>query len=133
MLGRLFELGRNRTAGIMSKIPEFSDSDMWIVKSTLEERYGSAPEIQFAETEMRLDKSRTELVPCPTLYWEKEGCHFVIVKVGDNRFRCQFFYRVHQQYGTGTETYDDLTECIVTLLQVQADHHAKQRAEDNPN
>ncbi len=25
-------------------------------------------------------------------------------------------------YGTGVEEYDDLSECIVTLLQVQADY-----------
>jgi hypothetical protein len=27
-------------------------------------------------------------------------------------------------YGTGVEEYDDLSECVVTLLQVQADHAA---------
>lgn len=115
----------------MSKIPDFSESDQWIVRSTLAERYGSSPDIQLAETEMRLDRSHSELAPCPTLYWEVEGCHFVIAKVGDNRFRCQFFYRIHQMYGTGTETYDDLAECIVTLLQVQADHHAKEHKGEN--
>ena len=52
---------------------------------------------------------------------------------GDNRFRFQFYYSVIQMYVSGTETYDHLTECIVTLLQVQADHHAKEHAEDNPN
>jgi hypothetical protein len=30
-------------------------------------------------------------------------------------------------YGTGTEEYDDLSECMVTLLQVQADHVASER------
>jgi hypothetical protein len=25
-------------------------------------------------------------------------------------------------FGTGIEEYDDLSECLVTLLQVQADH-----------
>jgi hypothetical protein len=29
-------------------------------------------------------------------------------------------------YGTGVEEYDDLSECAVTLLQVQADHKAVQ-------
>ena len=29
-------------------------------------------------------------------------------------------------------TYDDLTECTVTLLQVQADHHAKEHAGEDP-
>ncbi|HHJ15451.1 MAG TPA: hypothetical protein ENJ80_02015 [Gammaproteobacteria bacterium] len=112
----------------MSVIPDFTDSELWIIKSTLQERYGETPEVQLAETELRLDPSRTELAPCPTAYWEVNKCHFIICKTGDNRFRCQFFYRIHQMYGTGTETYDDLTECVVTLLQVQADYEAKQEA-----
>jgi hypothetical protein len=29
-------------------------------------------------------------------------------------------------YGTGVEEYDDLSECMVTLLQVQADYAAAQ-------
>ena len=117
----------------MSGIPDFSDSEMWIIKATLEERYGSAPELQLAETEMRLDRGRTELIPCPTVYWQVDDCHFVVVKTGDRHYRCQFFYRIHQMYGTGVEEYDDLTECVVSLLQVQADHQASERSEDNPN
>jgi len=113
----------------MSGIPDFSDTELWIMKSTLEERYGKPVEVQLAESEMRLNRGRTELAICPTAYWEVDNCHFVIVKSGDNRYRCQFFYRIHQMYGTGVEEYDDLTECVVSLLQVQADHHATDRAE----
>jgi hypothetical protein len=32
-------------------------------------------------------------------------------------------------YGTGVEEYDDLSECAVTLLQVQADHVASRDEE----
>ena len=117
----------------MSGIPDFSDSELWIIQSTLEERYGDAPDIQLAETEMRLNRARTELIPCPTAYWEAGDCHFVVVKTGDRHYRCQFFYRVHQMYGTGIEQYDDLTECVVTLLQVQADHHARVQGAGEPD
>lgn len=113
----------------MSGIPDFSDSELWFIQTTLAERYGAAPEIQLAETEMRLDPGKTELVPCPTAYWETDGCHFVALKTGDRRYRCQFFYRIHQMCGTGIEQFDDLTECVVTLLQVQADHHAREHAD----
>ena len=114
----------------MHRVPDFSDNELWIIKSTLQERYGEAPEVQLAETELRLDLSRTELSLCPAAYWEVDSCHFVIAKTGDNRFRCQFFYRVHQMYGTGRDEYDDLTECVVTLLQVQADQQAKDAGDD---
>jgi len=106
----------------MSGIPDFSDSELWIIKSTLEERYGKSPEIQLAETEMRLNRGKTELVACPTVYWQ----------TGDRNYRCQFFYRIHQMYGTGIEEYDDLTECMVTLLQVQADHDVYKHAAGAP-
>ncbi len=43
--------------------------------------------------------------------------------------RCQFFYRRRQMYGTGIPEYDDLAECVVSLLQVQADRHAGQQDE----
>jgi hypothetical protein len=36
-------------------------------------------------------------------------------------------------YGTGVEEYDDLSECMVSLLQVQADHHAREHAGQNAN
>lgn len=110
----------------MSQIPDFSKSELWTIQSTLMERYGEndAPQIDLAETEMRLDKGSTQLVACPAAYWAYGKCHFLIIKTTDNRYRCQFFYRIHQIYGTGTEEYDDLAKCAVTLLQVQADHEA---------
>jgi len=33
-------------------------------------------------------------------------------------------------YGTGIEEFDDLSECVVTLLQVQADYVASGRDTD---
>lgn len=110
----------------MKAIPDFTESELWTISSTLEERYGETREIQFAETELRLDLSSTEMVPCPAVFWEDEGCNFIICKTGPERYRCQFFYRVHKMYGTGIEEYDNLSECAVTLLQVQADYVAKQ-------
>ena len=54
----------------------------------------------------------------------------MVVKVGEGAYRSQLFYRVHQQFGTGVEEYNDLTECVVTLLQMQAGHEAKRQAEE---
>ena len=109
----------------MIKIADFTDSELWIIKTTLEERYGEAIEPMLADVELRLDPGTTELTACPAAYWERGGCHFVVPKIGDNRYRCQFYYRNYQMYGPGVEVFDDLSECMVTLLQVQADHEAK--------
>lgn len=113
----------------MGTIADFSDSELWLLRSTLKERYGEDVEVQLADTEMRLDRHSTQLHTCPAAYWERDKCHFIVVKTGDNRYRAQFFYRLYQMYGTGIEEFDDLSTCVVTLLQVQADHEVKERAE----
>lgn len=106
----------------MSKIADFSGAELWVIKSTLRERYGRPVEPEPAEAELRLDPHSTELVVCPSVYWEQRGARFIVTKTGDGRYRCQFFYSVREQYGTGIEEYNDIGECITALLQVQADH-----------
>ena len=115
----------------MSQIADFTDSEIWIIKTTLEERYGEQVEPALADTELRLDPGLTELTVCPAAYWERDDCHFVVAKTGDGRYRSMFYYRNYQMYGTGVEEFDDLSECMVTLLQVQADEAAS-RAGTNP-
>ena len=111
----------------MDEIPDISNTEMWILETTLQERYGKKVTAELAETEIRLYPADRELTICPTLYWEHDNCHFVIFKTGENRYRSQFFYRIHQQFGTDIKDYEDLTECAVTLLQAQADHDAKEK------
>lgn len=114
----------------MSSIKDFTESELWLVRTTLEERYGQAPDIQLADIELRLNPYGTELTDCPAAFWSHEDCNFIVGKTGEPRYRCQFYYRVHQMYGTGVEEYDDLSECVVTLLQVQADYVGNQAAEN---
>lgn len=113
----------------MVEIPDITDSETWIIKNTLRERYGEGKEFSLADSEIRLMPSDRELTACPVVYWEHQGCHFVIFKTGERKYRAQFFYRGYQQYGTGVREYDDLSECAVSLLQVQADHQAKESGE----
>ena len=111
----------------MSAIRDITETEQWIVRTTLKERYGRDVELQYGDAEIRLDPADRELTSCPVVVWEVGGCHFVVMKTGEKRYRCQFYYRGHQQYGTGIDEYDDLSECTVSLLQVQADHSARQR------
>jgi len=113
----------------MPEIKDFTDSEKWIVETTLRERYGHAVEYSLGDADIRLAPSDRELSVCPVVHWEVDGCHFVVFKAGDRRYRCQFFYRGYQQYGTGVYEYDDLTECVVSLLQAQADHAAQERGD----
>ena len=70
-----------------------------------------------------------ELTLCPAIFWQVDDTSFVIVKVGEKRYRSQFYYRGYQQYGTGKSEFDDMTDCVVTLLQVHADKEAMRREE----
>lgn len=113
----------------MPSISDFNKNELWIIDSTLTERYRRSVETQFADTELRLNPNSTSMTDCPAVYWSDGDAHFVIIKSGEGCYRSQFFYRVHQQYGTGIEEYNDLSECVVTLLQVQADHEVNRQRE----
>jgi len=108
-------------------IPDFTETDRWVVDTTLKERYGKAIEVKQADVELRLSQADRELTLCPALFWAEREAGFVLAKTGDNRFRCQFYYSVREQYGTGREEYDDLAECVTALLKLQADHEAQRQ------
>ena len=106
----------------MDQIADFNDTEMWIIRTAIRERYGREVELMLADSELRLDSGSTELTSCPTLVWQDNDAHLAIFKIGEDQYRCQFFYRGHEQFGTGKRVFTDLGECIITLLQVQADH-----------
>jgi hypothetical protein len=110
-------------------IPDFTEREIWAVETAVKERYCKAVEIQQADVELRLDPVMPVLTACPALVWQEQNCTFLVAKVGENRFRPQFFYSVREQYGTGQAEYDDLAECVITLLKVQADQESKRLAE----
>jgi len=109
-----------------ARIPDFTDADRWVVESALKERYGRPVAVELADSEVRLDPASGEITLCPTLYWEAPGVEFVIFKVGEGRYRSQFYYSLAEQFGTGRD-FDDLAECVVTTLRLQADNE-KDRA-----
>lgn len=114
-------------------IPDFTESERWVVSSTLKERYGKEIETQDVETEIRLFPDDRELTVCPGIYWEDEsGCHFIVSKTGESRYRCMFFYRVLRRYGTGKDEYDNLGDCVIALLRVQADHDSTGEGKQAP-
>jgi len=106
----------------MTAIPDFTEAEHKHVSTLLFNRYGKLVPIQLADSELQLGGDPAQLTLCPTIYWNERGAHFVVCKVGENSYRCQFFYSEADQYGTGREEYDDLGTCILTLLQVQSDH-----------
>lgn len=109
----------------MKPIPDIDDAERRVVERALRERYGRRVPTELAEVELKLSPQDESLTACPTLYWEERGAAFVITKLGDGRWRTMFFYPADvqgEQYGTGRPEYDDLAECVTTVLRLQADH-----------
>ena len=110
-------------------IPEFDTGERWLVESCLKERYGKIVTTQPADVELRIAQGDVQLTVCPTLYWDERGAAFVVAKVGEGRWRTMFFYPAEEggeQYGAGRAEYDDLADCVISVLRAQADHE-KQR------
>lgn len=103
-------------------VPDFTETERELVADLLRQRYGKAVTPEPAESELRLDAGNDGVTVCPTLYWSERGAHFVVCKIADGRYRCQFFYTDADHYGTGRDEYDDLRQCVLTLLRVQSDH-----------
>lgn len=103
-------------------IPDFADQELSTIANCLQHRYGQAPELQLADSELRLDLSSTQLVLCPTVVWNHEGITFVVFKTADHRYRTLFYLSPNEQFGTGVAEFDDVEKCVMTLLQVQADY-----------
>jgi len=117
------------------EVADFTDNELWTLEQTLRERWGadSGIELQFADADVRVHPGDRETTECPAAIWQYQGCNYVIFKIGTKKYRCQFFYRGYQQYGTGIPEYDDMGDCVVSLLQVQADHYRENMMEKDEN
>jgi len=117
----------------MPSIPDFTVTEQWTVESTLKERWADrAVELQLADVEIKLYPEDRETTECPAVFWQVDDANFVIIKVAERSYRSQFYYRGFQQYGTGKLEYDDLADCVTTMLQVHADKESMNR-EDEKN
>ncbi len=101
---------------------------MALMRAALRERFGRAVEIEGVETEVRIHPADRDLTPCPALYWEEDGCRFVLSKTGVNHFRSMFFWSVRDRFSTGQEEYDNLGDCVVTLLKMQEEAAAVRKS-----
>lgn len=107
----------------MSAIPDFTETERWAIQSTVDERWrNGATRLREADVEVRLNPADTGLTSCPAMYCRVEHWNFVVFKSADHRYRCRFFSsRDLEQTGTGIDEYDDIADCVVTLLRTQAD------------
>lgn len=114
----------------MTAVTDFTETETWAIETTLKERWpGQNIGLQLADVEIKMFPDDRELSEVPAIFWQVDDANFVIIKVGDRSYRCQFYYRGYQQYGTGKSEFDDITDCLVMLLQVHADKEVMNREE----
>ncbi len=114
----------------MSTIKDITDTEHWAVSSTLKQRWPDQEvELQLADVEIKLYSHDRELTTCPALFWQVGETSFIIVKIAERTYRSQFYYRGYQQYGTGKSEFDEIADCVTTLLQVHADKETDLRQE----
>ena len=114
----------------MSSIPDITETEQWAISTTLKERWPERSiELQLADVEIRMHPGDRELSECPAIFWQVDEASFIIIKVADRVYRAQFFYRGYQQYGSGVKDFDDIADCLVTMLQVHADRETARKEE----
>lgn len=109
-----------------SGIADFTEHETWLIRSTLDERYGKdVVDAQQVDVELRLSLGDKELTLCPAMYWEEGKSRFLLAKIEDNPrtgerlYHSQFFYSVRHHYGEESNQYKDLGDCVVNLLKLQ--------------
>lgn len=82
-----------RCRDFMNALPDFTDAELWVARAAINERYGKAVVLERADSELRRDPKSTALTLCPTRFWNARTTNFVMFKVGDRRYRRQFFHK----------------------------------------
>ena len=109
----------------MTQIPDYTEKERTIVQSTVSKRWkNETVEIQLADVEIQIDPKKTDLTECPALFWLANDYSFIIIKCGEASYKCNFFYKELEQMCTDIEIYNDLQQCVATLLQTQADYES---------
>ncbi|MFK5986796.1 MAG: hypothetical protein QM479_15425 [Pseudomonadota bacterium] len=115
----------------MMQIKDFNETELWTIQEILNERWKKRKvELQQADVEIKLFPGDRELTECPAVFWEYRKSSFVIFKVADTSYKGQFYYLGREQYGTNVTDFDNIHDCVVTILQVHADLETEKRTKE---
>ncbi|MBF2761545.1 MAG: hypothetical protein ISN28_15010 [Ectothiorhodospiraceae bacterium AqS1] len=103
---------------------DLSEEEVAIVRGKIEGRWRNEDiDIHLADVEFSPEAS-TPTRECPAIFWQMRGCNFLVVKLGIDRYRAEFFYSDMERYGVGIDEFSTIGECALTLLRIQADHES---------
>jgi len=106
---------------------DFTDREWQLVHELLRQRYGARVGLDPIEVDVA-SAADAESACCPGLHWCERGAHFVVVRIAGAAWRGQFFYDDETLLGPGERVFDDLGDCVTTLLRLQADDERQRSA-----
>lgn len=101
---------------------DFDEEELELLATLLERRYGRATAFECAEADLGGDPPQS----VPAVFWEGRGAQFVVCKMGESRYRAQFFLGDAAAFA-GRPEYEDLADCVTTLLRLQSDEERARR------
>lgn len=80
----------------MSTIPEFNDTECWVVRTAVTERCGKRVEPRPTDREPRLDPDSPAVTVCAAEFWSERDPNFVSRKIGDSRYGSPLAYSLRE-------------------------------------
>jgi len=118
----------------MSDTIKFSSQDRRTFLLTLKKRWANDEvSTQMVDVDVRVGESDKDTIKCPAFYWEYAEYHFLLMKTGENKYRPQFFYQDNEEAGVDIVEFDDIGECSMALLKLQANHALSIKVENEEN
>ncbi len=97
---------------------DFSLLEINLAKNLVNDRWRDV-KIELADVEVSRS-SKSESLPYPALVWEASKCTFVVIKVDESAYKCIFYYLGTQRFDTGVNEYEDLHDCVLSIMKLQA-------------
>ncbi len=99
----------------------FTQSEIDATKKIVDERWKDKNiTVHLADIDYAKEGDETSQ-PYPALVWEDKNTTFIVLKMGMLVYKSFFYYLKNKRYDTGVLEYNDLQECVTSLMQSQAD------------
>lgn len=98
---------------------DFSKAEIKIINQAINTRWKKM-DLHLADIEITRSSKDKQTTLCPAVVWETKDCTFVVVKVDESVYKSVFYYLATKQIDTGVNEYNDLADCVMTLMKVQA-------------
>ena len=100
-------------------VNDFSTTELNIIKKAIAGRWKDI-NIHLADIDVAIASNDKKSTLCPAVVWETADCTFVIIKTAEFSYKNLFYYLGSQRFDTGIAQYNDLNECVLSLMKAQA-------------